>query len=44
MEPFEESIVDVPETLSGVVIQKMGKRSGKMTHMEQHHGEVRMTF
>ncbi len=44
MEPFEESIVDVPENLSGVVIQKMGKRSGRMTLMEQHHGEVRLTF
>lgn len=44
MEPFEEVIVDVPESLSGVVIQKLGKRSGKMMLMEQHHGEVRLTF
>ncbi|OGM98230.1 MAG: GTP-binding protein TypA [Candidatus Yanofskybacteria bacterium RIFCSPHIGHO2_01_FULL_39_8b] len=44
LEPFEEAIVDVPENLSGVVIQKMGQRSGKMTTMEQHHGEVRFTF
>jgi len=44
MEPFEEVIVDVPENLSGVVIQKLGKRSGKMMLMEQHHGEVRLTF
>ena len=44
MEPFEEAIVDVPEDLSGVVIQKMGKRSGKMMLMEQHHGEARFTF
>lgn len=44
MEPFEEAIIDVPEDLSGVVIQKMGKRSGKMMLMEQHHGEVRLTF
>ena len=44
MEPFEEAIVDVPENLSGTVIQKMGKRSGRMMLMEQHHGEVRLTF
>ena len=44
VEPFEEAIIDVPENLSGVVIQKMGKRSGKMMLMEQHHGEVRLTF
>lgn len=43
-EPFEEAIIDVPEDLSGVVIQKMGKRSGRMMLMEQHHGEVRLTF
>ncbi len=44
VEPFEEAIVDVPENLSGTVIQKMGKRSGRMMLMEQYHGEVRLTF
>ncbi|OGN14801.1 MAG: GTP-binding protein TypA [Candidatus Yanofskybacteria bacterium RIFCSPHIGHO2_02_FULL_43_22] len=44
MEPFEEAIVDVPENLSGTVIQKLGKRAGKMMNMGQHHGEVRLTF
>ena len=44
MEPFEEAIIDVPEDLSGVVIQKLGKRAGKMMNMGQHHGEVRLTF
>ena len=44
MEPFEEVLVDVPEDLSGVVIQKLGKRAGKMMNMVQHHGEVRITF
>jgi len=44
MEPFEETIVDVPENLSGTVIQKLGKRAGKMMNMGQHHGEVRITF
>ncbi len=44
MEPFEEALVDVPENLSGTVIQKLGKRAGKMMSMIQHHGEVRITF
>ncbi|OGN08054.1 MAG: GTP-binding protein TypA [Candidatus Yanofskybacteria bacterium RIFCSPHIGHO2_01_FULL_45_42] len=44
MEPFEEAIVDLPENLSGVVIQKLSKRAGKMMKMEQHHGEMRLTF
>jgi GTP-binding protein len=44
MEPFEEAIIDVPEDLSGVVIQKLGKRAGQMMNMGQHHGEVRITF
>ncbi len=43
-EPFEEAIIDVPEGLSGVVIQKLGKRAGKMMNMVQHHGELRLTF
>lgn len=44
MEPFEEAIIDVPEETSGVVIQKLNKRAGTMMNMEQHHGQVRMTF
>lgn len=44
VEPFEEAIIDVPEELSGVVIQKLGKRAGKMMNMGQHHGEVRIIF
>ena len=43
-EPFEEAMVDVPESLSGVVIQKLGKRAGQMMGMTQHHVEVRITF
>jgi len=43
-EPFEEGIIDVPENLSGVAIQKIGKRIGSITSIEQHHGETRITF
>ena len=44
MEPFEEAIIDVPEETSGIIIQKLNKRAGTMMNMEQHHGQVRMTF
>lgn len=39
-EPFEEVIADVPSEFSGVVIEKMGKRKGIMTSMEQGDGNV----
>ncbi len=44
LEPFEEAVIDVPEESSGVVIQKLQKRAGVMTHMEQHHSNARMSF
>lgn len=43
-EPFEEVTIDVPETFSGTVIEKMGKRKGNMTTMGNHHGQTRMVF
>jgi GTP-binding protein len=43
-EPFEEATVDVPSDFSGSVIEKMGKRKGVMTNMEQHGNQVRMLF
>jgi GTP-binding protein len=39
-EPFEEAIVDVPTEMSGVVIERMGKRKGIMTEMKQGHGSL----
>ncbi len=44
LEPYEEAVIDVPEESSGVVIQKLQKRAGVMTHMEQHHSNARMSF
>ncbi len=44
MEPFEEATIDVPEVSSGIVIEKMGKRKGIMTHMEHGGGVIRMIF
>ncbi len=44
MEPFEEAIVDVPQELSGVVIEKMGRRKGQMMNMQNHDSWLRLTF
>ncbi|MFH1694391.1 MAG: translational GTPase TypA [Patescibacteria group bacterium] len=44
LEPFEELIVDVPESLSGVVIEKVGKRKGIMTKIKTHNAHSRLTF
>ncbi len=44
MEPYEEAIIDVPDTTSGTVIEKMGKRKGIMTNMHSDRGITRMTF
>ncbi len=43
-EPFEEVTIDVPEALSGTVIEKLSKRKANMTHMTQNHGQTRLIF
>lgn len=43
-EPFEEITIDVPESFSGTVIEKLGKRKGIMTNMKNSHGHARLTF
>lgn len=44
MEPFEEATIDIPEKLSGTVIEKLGKRKGIMIDMKQNSTQVRMIF
>jgi len=44
LEPFEELIIDVPESLSGVVIKKIAKRKGTMIEMKTHHTSTRLIF
>ena len=45
MEPVEHLTIDVPETYTGVVIEKLGPRKGEMTKMHNHgSGRVRMEF
>jgi len=37
-EPFEEVVADVPETMTGVVIQHLGNRRGEMKDMHRAEG------
>lgn len=43
-EPYEEITIDIPEALSGVVIEKMSKRKGQMTDLRTHNGQTRILF
>ncbi len=43
-EPFEELTIDVPEEVSGVVIEKITKRRGLMKEMKQKDGITRLVF
>ncbi len=44
VEPFEALTIDVPEAMSGAVIEKISKRKGIMTEMKNHGAFVRLLF
>jgi len=44
LEPFEEAVIDVPENMTGVVIEKMSRRRGRMTEMKPEFGQTRIVF
>ena len=44
VEPFEEVTVNVPEELTGVVIEKLSRRKGNMLEMNPEHGAVNLIF
>ena len=44
LEPFEEATVDVPTEFMGIVIEKMSKRKGNMTHMQATGNMTRILF
>jgi GTP-binding protein len=44
LEPFEDVTIDVPESMSGTVIEKMAKRKGQMTQIFPDRGQTRMLF
>lgn len=43
-EPFDEVTIDVPDEFSGSVIEKLSKRKGSMTDMQQSDGQTRLLF
>jgi GTP-binding protein len=43
-EPVEQVFIEVPENLSGTVIEKMGKRRGEMKDMKVEHGNTYLEF
>ncbi len=44
LEPFEEVTIDVPEKMSGIVIQKLAKRKGKMISFKNNNEQTRLVF
>jgi len=44
VEPYEEAVIDVPESMTGIVIEKMSKRKGRMTEMKPEFGQTRIVF
>jgi len=43
-EPFEEVTINVPEEMSGVVIEKLSKRHGSILEMKPEHGNTKIIF
>lgn len=44
LEPFEEITIEVPEKMSGVVIEKLGKRKAILTKMETEGSQTKLIF
>jgi GTP-binding protein len=45
LEPMEQLIIDVPEACQGLIIEKISKRKGQMTHMDNAGtGVIRLEF
>ncbi|MDH4330030.1 MAG: translational GTPase TypA [Candidatus Moranbacteria bacterium] len=44
LEPFEEVTIEVPNEMTGTVIEKLGKRKGNMIEMKPDNGTTRMIF
>lgn len=43
-EPFEEVTINLPQEMSGVVIEKLAKRRGTMIEMKPEHGHLKLMF
>lgn len=43
-EPYEEVTIDIPQECSGVVIEKMSRRKGKMLSMQPEQNHLRLVY
>ena len=43
-EPYEEVTIDVPDEMSGAIIEKMSKRKGLLSNMTSKNGRTRLIF
>lgn len=43
-EPFEELTINIPDEMTGVVIEKLSKRKGNLIEMGPEHGNTRLIF
>jgi len=43
-EPFEEITVDIPEAMTGVIMEKISKRRGLLKDLRAHNGQSRLIF
>lgn len=44
LEPFEDLLVDVPESCAGACIEKLSNRKGEMLHMQNAKGRTMLNF
>lgn len=44
LEPYESVVIDVPDELAGVVIEKLGTRKGEMQGMNSENGSTRLEY
>ncbi len=44
LEPFEEVTINVPEKMSGTVIEKLSTRRGNLIEMAPEHGNIKIIF
>ena len=44
MEPYEDLVIDVPESCAGSCIEKLSNRKGEMLHMQNLKGRTMLTF
>lgn len=44
LEPFEEVTIDIPENMTGVIMEKISGRKGLLRDLKTHNGQSRLIF